>query len=181
LVVQSEQGGLGHAVLEAATVLRGESFALILGDHVFTSSESRSCLQQLLDTAETEEGNLIGLIKTPETEVKRYGCVGGEWLDRDGRLLSINLFVEKPDIEYAREYLEIEEFPRGEYLSVAGLYIITPSIVKELESMNETIDKSKSELELTTALEHVRKAEGFVGVVISGEKNDIGVVSAWGK
>jgi UTP-glucose-1-phosphate uridylyltransferase/mevalonate kinase len=179
-IVQKEQGGLGHAVLQAAAALRGESFVLILGDHVFASAESRSCLQQLLDTAETEEGNLIGLIPTPETEVKRYGCVGGEWLDKDDRLLSIDMFVEKPDVEYAREYLKIENLARGEYLSVAGLYIITPSIVKELETMDSTRDKRVQELELTTALERVRKAEGFVGVVIAGEKNDIGVVSAWG-
>jgi UTP-glucose-1-phosphate uridylyltransferase/mevalonate kinase len=178
-VAQREQGGLGHAVLQAAGASNGEPFALILGDHVFKSLSDRSCLGQVLDAAESEEGNLIGVVSTPEADLKRYGCVGGEWLDREGRLLSIDRFAEKPDVEYAREYLVIESLERGEYLSVAGIYVITPSIVKELEAMDAARAPGEGELELTTALERVRKGEGFVGIHVLGEKNDIGVVSSW--
>jgi UTP-glucose-1-phosphate uridylyltransferase/mevalonate kinase len=178
-IVQREQGGLGHAVLQAASISGGESFVLILGDHVFKSAVDRSCLQQLLDAAEAEEGNLIGVVRTPEADVGRFGCVGGAWLDRGGRLLAIERFAEKPDVEYAREYLGVEGVGPREYLSVSGIYIITPSIIKELEAMDAARSAGAGELELTTALEHVRRKEGFVGMMIEGCKEDIGVVSSW--
>lgn len=180
-IVQDEQGGLGHAVLKSGDATKDESFLLILGDHVFATRSDTSCFQQLLEAAEKEDANLIGVMATPESEVKRFGCVGGQWLDRDDGLLSIDTFVEKPDVEYAREYLAIDGLKSGEYLSVAGIYIITPSILKELESMNATRANGSGELELTTALERVRKKEGFVGLLIDGTKSDIGVVSAWEK
>jgi len=178
-IIQKEQGGLGHAVLQAAGVAGGEPFVLILGDHVFKSPQDRSCLQQLLDAAESEDGNLIGVVATPEEDVGRYGCVGGEWLNREEGLLSIDRFAEKPDVGFAREYLVVEGLKPGEYLSVAGIYVITPSIVKELESMDASRVPGENELELTTALERVRRIEGFVGLKIEGTKNDIGVVSSW--
>jgi len=178
-IVQDEQGGLGHAVLKAGGSMKGESFMLILGDHVFSSPSDKSCFQQLLEAAEKEEDNLIGVMRTPESDVKRFGCVGGQWLDREDGLLSIDTFVEKPDVEYAREYLAVDGLKSGEYLSVAGIYIITPSILKELEAMNSARKAQGAELELTSALERVRKAEGFIGLVIYGTKSDIGVVSAW--
>jgi UTP-glucose-1-phosphate uridylyltransferase/mevalonate kinase len=179
-IIQEEQGGLGHAALMAAEATGGECFALVLGDHVLKSEHAgRSCLQQLLDAAESEDGNLIGVIGTAEAEVRRFGCVGGNWQDRDGGLLSIDRFVEKPDAETAREYLVIEGLPPGEYLSVAGIYIITPSIAAELRSMNAARDSGGAELELTTALERVRRKEGFLGLRIAGTKEDIGTVASW--
>jgi UTP-glucose-1-phosphate uridylyltransferase/mevalonate kinase len=178
-IVQEEQGGLGHAVLQAASVSRGEPFALLLGDHVFKSRADRSCVQQLLDAAEAEEGNLIGVVDTPEADVGRFGCVGGRWLDEDEKLLSIELFAEKPDVGFAREYLEIEGMKQGQYLSVSGIYIITPSVIEELESMAAARPSGEGELELTAALERVRKSEGFTGLRIAGSKEDIGVVSSW--
>jgi UTP-glucose-1-phosphate uridylyltransferase/mevalonate kinase len=178
-IVQDEQGGLGHAVLKAAGISKGESFVLILGDHLFSSSSDRSCLQQLLESAEGKDDNLIGVVKTSEDEVKRFGCVGGQWLDRNAGLLSIDTFVEKPDVDYAREYLLVEGLKKGEYLSVAGLYIITPSILEELRSMDASRVSGGGELELTSALERVRRSKGFIGLLISGEKSDIGVASYW--
>jgi UTP-glucose-1-phosphate uridylyltransferase/galactokinase len=179
-IVQEEQGGLGHAVLMAAAALRGEPFALVLGDHVFKSEETgRSCLRQLLDAAENEEGDLIGIMTTAESDVGRFGCVGGQWQDEEGGLLSIDRFIEKPNIETAREHLRIEGMKDGEYLSVAGIYIISRSIVDELKKMGVAREKGDGELELTAALERSRKKALFLGLLISGTKNDIGVVSSW--
>jgi UTP-glucose-1-phosphate uridylyltransferase/mevalonate kinase len=178
-VFQKKQGGLGHAVLQAEAIAAGEPFVLILGDHIFKSAQARSCLQQLLDAADKEEGNLIGVISTPEAELRRYGCVGGNWIKREERLLSIDRFAEKPDVEFAREYLIIDGMKTGEYLSVAGIYIISPSIIAGLKSMEATNGSEEKELELTSVLERVRRSEGFVGLQILGTKDDIGVVSSW--
>jgi UTP-glucose-1-phosphate uridylyltransferase/mevalonate kinase len=178
---QREQGGLGHAVLQAQEIANGEPFVLILGDHVFRNSVSQSCLQQLLEASENEEGNIIGVMDTAESDLRRYGCVGGKWIKQGDRLLSIDCIVEKPDIEYAREHLVVEGMKEGEYLSVAGIYIITPSILADLRDAEASCGVATSELGLTATLERIRRTEGFVGYRIQGTKNDIGVVSYWSR
>ena len=46
-VNQSEQNGLGHAILEAEDLINNEPFAVLLPDDLFFSE--KSCLHQLLD------------------------------------------------------------------------------------------------------------------------------------
>jgi UTP-glucose-1-phosphate uridylyltransferase len=69
----------------------------------------------------------------------------------------------------------------GEYLSVAGIYIITPSILADLRDAEASCGVATSELGLTATLERIRRTEGFVGYRIQGTKNDIGVVSYWSR
>ena len=106
LVVQTEQLGLGHAVLTAHQKLTAEPFLLMLGDHLYrsTHAEGLSCVQQLLRAYQGT--SIMAVRRTPEEAISHYGTVAGSWEVRRGtpsyERLTISTVVEKPTIDEAR-------------------------------------------------------------------------------
>ena len=178
LVAQSEQRGLGHAVSLVRKWVGAEPFLLILGDHLFVSEGKRRCATQLLERYHEVEANLIGIQETPESDIGRFGTVGGEWMPvvAEGKpdLITITRFKEKPDTEYAREHLVVEGMAPATYLTVFGLYVLSPGVLDELERRS-AVQGRKGEVQLTDALEDMRSREPFLGLVIKGSKIDIGI------
>ena len=180
LIAQREQRGLGHAVSLAREWVGSEPFLLVLGDHLFVTRTKSRCARQLIDRYYEAEANLIGVQPTPGSEVGRFGTIGGEWLpfEAGGRgkrdLIEINRFKEKPDIEFAREQLSVEGLPPDSFLTVFGLYILGPALLEELERRSSEPGQT-GEVQLTDALEAMRARESFLGLVIEGEKIDVGV------
>jgi UTP-glucose-1-phosphate uridylyltransferase len=103
--------------------------------------------------------------------------VGGSWVDGDEThdLLDIAMFKEKPDKEFAAEFLSIDGLPEHTYLTVFGLYILTSGLFAELARASEEGEANGHEVQLTDALEQRRRAERFLGLIIDGEKIDIGL------
>jgi UTP--glucose-1-phosphate uridylyltransferase len=130
-----------------------------------------------VDRFEELESALIALQPTPESEIGRFGTVGGSWVDGDDRhdLLEIAMFKEKPDREFASEFLAVDDMPEKTYLTVFGLYILTPGLFSELGRASREGEAEGHEVQLTDALEQLRHRERFLGLVIEGEKIDIGL------
>jgi UTP-glucose-1-phosphate uridylyltransferase/mevalonate kinase len=170
---QTEQRGLGHAIYEVRDWVGGESFLLVLGDHLFVERGEKGCAKQLVEKFQELEVNLIGLQPTPEAEIGKFGTVGGSWVEDSRNLIEITQFKEKPDVEYAAEYLAVDGLDPGTYLTVFGLYILGPRLFEELERRVAECGES-AEVQLTDALEELRREEHFLGLVIEGEKIDIG-------
>ena len=90
-------------------------------------------------------------------------------------LLNIAEFAEKPGLEYARQYLRVPELPEAEYLTLFGLYIIQPQVFNYLEEHIQNNVRERGEFQLTSALDRLRREQGFLGLVIDGRRFDIGV------
>lgn len=174
---QDEQRGLGHAVYQVRDWIGAEPFMLVLGDHLFVPRGAVGCARQLVNRFEELETALIALQPTPESEIGRFGTVGGSWVDGDEKhdLLEIAMFKEKPDTEYASEFLGVDGLPEKTYLTVFGLYILTPGLFSELASAVKESEEDGREVQLTDALEQLRRRERCLGLVIDGEKIDIGL------
>ena len=99
-VRQSEQRGLGHAVLQAARHVGDQSCLCLLGDTIFTGGDVTPS-QQLLaaHAALGGVGTLIALEEVPADRVDRYGIAGGTMIG-DG-LMRIDELVEKPHVDHA--------------------------------------------------------------------------------
>jgi len=175
IIAQEHQEGLGHAVYVAREWLEDEPFLLMLGDHIYRSNTSLPCAGQLLDIYEKYRKSVVGLRVTPESMIGRFGTVGGLWEDREGGLLSITEFAEKPSVEYARERLRVDGLGKKEYLSIFGLYVIAPKVLDILAGQIRENLRRKGEFELTGALESLRAEQGFLGALIDGERFDIGI------
>jgi UTP-glucose-1-phosphate uridylyltransferase/mevalonate kinase len=172
-VIQDFQEGFGHAVYCARESLGDDPFILYLGDHLYRSLTEKSCTRQLLEAYNQHGTSIVGLRRTPESMIASFGTVGGAWIEPE-KLLNITEFAEKPTLDYARTNLRIPDLPQDEYLTVFGQYIIHPDIFTYLEEHIRNNVRERGEFQLTSALERLRKDEGFQGLVLDGVRYDIG-------
>jgi UTP--glucose-1-phosphate uridylyltransferase len=170
--IQPTQDGFGHAVWCARDLIR-EPFLLLLGDHLYSSHRTESCAAQLATVYQQRGGNVVGLHTTDGTDLRSRGAVGGEWIENQ-RLLSISQFAEKPSIEFARQHLRIAGMDADKYLVLFGQYILQPAVFEILDTLIRENIRERGEVQLTTALEHLRRDTGCIGVRIDGETYDIG-------
>jgi len=173
-VTQQTQQGFGHAVYCAREAIGDEPFLLMLGDHLYRASDGNSCAKQLLDVYKMHGVNVLGLRRTPEDQIANFGTVAGVWLDEE-RLLNVTEFSEKPTIDYARTNLLVPGLHAREYLTVFGLYIIKPQLFDYLEENIENNVRERGEFQLTSALDSLRRDDGFYGLVMEGRRYDIGL------
>ncbi len=172
--IQPTQEGFGHAIYCAREAVGDEPFLLMLGDHLYRSHVEKSCAQQLLDTYHQHGVSVLGLRRTPEEKIANFGTVTGVWLE-DGQLLSVTEFAEKPTVDYARHNLTVPGFSPGEYLTVFGQYVITPQLFEYLDEHITNNVRERGEFQLTSALDRLRQEDGFLGLVIEGQRYDIGL------
>ncbi|MFN2236389.1 MAG: sugar phosphate nucleotidyltransferase [Anaerolineales bacterium] len=173
-VIQERQEGFGHAVYQTKDIVGNEPFLLMLGDHLYRSSNSQNCVQQLLNAYNQHGISILGLRQTSESDIAGFGAVSGIWIE-DSNLLNVTSFFEKPTVDYARNNLRIPGLPDGEYLTVFGQYIIKPQVFDYLEENIANNVREYGEFQLTSALDRLRKEEGFMGLVINGQRFDIGL------
>jgi len=172
--IQRTQEGLGHAVFAAHEMIGDEPFLLMLGDHLYRSDGERSCAQQLLDAFNQHSVSVLGLRRTPEDQLANFGTATGFWSERSD-LLNITEFAEKPTVDYAREHLRVPGLPDDEYLTVFGQYIIKPQLFAYLDEHIRNNVRERGEFQLTSALDRLRKEDGFLGVIVDGRRYDIGL------
>ena len=174
-VTQTAQEGFGHAVYCAREAVGDEPFLLMLGDHIYRSDGDRSCARQLVDAFNQHGLSLVGLRRTPEAMLSSFGTVTGDWIDDEQSVLNITEFAEKPTLDYARSCLRVNGLPDDEYLTVFGQYIIKPQLFDYLEEHINNNVRERGEFQLTSALDRLRQEDGFLGLMIDGNRFDIGL------
>lgn len=173
-VRQAEQLGLGHAVLQARHHVGDRAFLCLLGDTIFTGTQSNPPLamggllpaQQLVRAREALGGgdvSVIGLERVPREKVSKYGIVSGSPAG-DG-LFKVSALVEKPKPEVAPSDL-----------AIAARYLLSPKIFAHLDRVKPG---TGGEIQLTDAL-NTLAAEGKVyGVILDSRRHDIGSPEGW--
>ena len=184
-VYQREKRGFGHAVYQAAQFAGNEPVLLLLGDTLYRSDSNKPCALQMIEDYERYNRLMVSIHPIPLAEVSRYGILHGVWEDNDHTILNVNAMCEKPKASYAEEFLGVRN-KKGdkEYYSVFGQYILTPEVFSQLHEdiMKKEIEGDHvTEIELTAALEAVRKRSGMVGVRLRGRMYDMGNPSSLAK
>ena len=177
-VYQREKRGFGHAVYQAAQFAGNEPVMLLLGDTLYRSESSKPCALQMVEEYERYNSLMVSVHPIPLAEVSRYGILHGVWEDMERTVLNVDVMMEKPKSSYAEDYLGVRN-KKGdkEYYSVFGQYILTPEVFSQLHEdiMQKEIDGDHvSEIELTSALETVRKRSGMMGIRLKGRMYDMG-------
>lgn len=153
-VYQHEQKGLGHAVLQAAPELAGESgnVLVLLGDALVAGGNAS---QELVAVSEANGGaSAIGLERVSRERVSRYGIVA---LEKNGRVTGM---VEKPSPEDAPSDL-----------AVAGRYLLDVAIFDFLAGQQAGLG---GEIQLTDAIARMIAQKPLFGCVYRGKRQDIG-------
>ncbi len=155
---QPEALGLGHAVLCAKPAVGNEPFAVILPDDLIFNKGGASCIQQMVDVFEKQQGSIIGTQTVAITQSDKYGMVAGPKLG--DRLSRIDEIIEKP---------QPEEAPSDQ--AVVGRYILTPAIMDKLKT---TKRGAGNEIQLTDAIAELRKTEEIFAYSFEGRRYDCG-------
>ena len=146
----------------------------MLGDHLYRANGELTCAQQLVEAYNQHGTNILGLRRTPEDQIANFGTVAGVWVE-EGSLLNVTEFAEKPTMDYARSNLRVPGLQADEYLTVFGLYIIKPLLFELLEEHINNNVRERGEFQLTSALDRLRREEGFYGLLMEGKRYDIGL------
>jgi UTP--glucose-1-phosphate uridylyltransferase len=155
-VRQGEPLGLGHAVSVARKHIGEESFVVLLGDDIMTTTST--VLPDMLDTYSRFGRSVIGLSEFPREQISGYGCVDPTLVSDN--LVEIRGIVEKPAPEDAPSNL-----------AVMGRYVFTPEIFGALD---ETPPGVGGEIQLTDAIALLLESQTVYGWVFKDGRYDIG-------
>lgn len=155
-VRQKKQLGLGHAVMCARELVRGEPFAVMVGDDLMFSGVPG--IRQLIDVAMAEKMPVIGVMEVPWEKVSRYGIIQGEEVSPG--VYRVHDMVEKPAREDAPSRL-----------AIVGRYVLTPDIFDHLDKVQPG---HGGEIQLTDALRTLAQERGMMAVRMAGIRFDAG-------
>jgi UTP--glucose-1-phosphate uridylyltransferase len=158
---QAEQRGLGHAVLQAAELLSGESdpVLILLGDALVCGPQPCSC--EIVALSRSFGGaSVVGLERVPREKVSRYGIAAVEPAAGRERVFRLARLVEKPAPEDAPSDL-----------AVAGRYLLSPLIFELLADQRPGCG---GEIQLTDAIQRLLAREPVYGCQYAGQRHDIG-------
>jgi UTP--glucose-1-phosphate uridylyltransferase len=172
-VVQPDSRGYGEAIFRAAEFVGDESFLHLVGDHLYISSESRRCAQQLVELARAEECVVSAVQPTRENRLFQYGTIGGRPVSGRKGLYEVENILEKPTPTEAEQHLIVPGQRAGHYLCLFGMHVLTATVMEILREIIET-DGDES-VGLTPALAKVSIRERYLATELQGTRYNIGV------
>ena len=160
-IIQDEQKGLGHAILCAEEFVRGDPFAVLLGDTICLGNPN--CTSGLVNIFEKKKSSVFSVETVKLEETKRYGIVSG--IESEDGILLINKLIEKPGPESAPSLLGIQ-----------GRYIFTPELFYHLKSIEDGVE---GQIQLTDAMNSLSQVQKMYSWTFRGKRYDIGTMKDW--
>ncbi len=155
-VRQSQALGLGHAVLCAQRLVGNEPFAVLLADDLMVGQPP--VLAQMVEQFNDWRVSMLAVQDVPTEQTRRYGIVDGTRVS--DRLVDVARMVEKPAPEDAPSRL-----------GVAGRYILTPGVFREIESQPHGVG---GEIQLTDGIASLLRREKVFAYRYQGKRYDCG-------
>ena len=155
-VRQAQALGLGHAVLCGQRLVGNEPFAVLLADDLMIGEPP--VLKQMVEQFREWRTSILAVQEVPAEHTKRYGIVSGRPVG--DRMLDLTGIVEKPAPEVAPSRL-----------GVAGRYILTPGIFKEIRNQPRGVG---GEIQLTDGIAGLLRREKVFAYTYQGQRYDCG-------
>jgi UTP--glucose-1-phosphate uridylyltransferase len=155
-VRQAQALGLGHAVLCAHRLVGDEPFAVLLADDLMVGNPP--VLKQMVDQFSDLRASILAVQEVPADHTRRYGIVDGTRVNE--RIMDVTRIVEKPAPEVAPSRL-----------GVAGRYILTPGVLREIASQPRGVG---GEIQLTDGIAGLLRREKVFAYRYEGKRYDCG-------
>jgi UTP--glucose-1-phosphate uridylyltransferase len=173
ILEQSEPRGYGHAVLSAADFVGGDSFLLMVSDHLYVSElADQSCAAQLVECAGREECPVSAVQATHESKLSYFGAVGGTPFEGRQGVFQVQSVLEKPSPTAAEQQLLTPGLRHGYYLCFFGLHVLTPAIMPLLKEGADSLAEGES-LNLSDSLNKLLGRGRYLAHAIKGRRYDI--------
>ena len=158
-VRQAQALGLGHAVLCGQRLIGNDPFAVLLADDLMVGPpDGKPVLAQMVEQFDEWHASILAVQEVPAEHTKRYGIVSGRPVG--DRMLDLTGIVEKPAPEVAPSRL-----------GVAGRYILTPGIFKEIRNQPRGVG---GEIQLTDGIAGLLRREKVFAYTYQGQRYDCG-------
>ena len=158
-VIQEEQLGLGHAVLQAKDIIGDNNFVVCCGDDITLYDKGNPPTKQLIDAFIQTGSTIVGGQKVAHEAISLYGSMSVE-KELDETTFKLNGIIEKP---------KVDEAP-SDYASL-GKWIFKPNIFTEIE---KTPKGKGGEIQLTDAIANLIKSEDVYFKIFDGRRYDCG-------
>lgn len=171
-VEQSEPLGYGHAVACARDFAAGEPVLLLVGDHVYVSTDTAGCARQLVEIAAKESCAVSAVQPTHESKLPYFGAIGGRRVPGRAGLYEVSEVLEKPTPTEAEQRLIIPGLRAGHYLCFFGMHVLTPALLELLGAFMGS--EQGRRVHLSTALSELARKERYLAAELQGRRYDIG-------
>jgi len=155
-VRQKEPLGLGHAVKVTEPVICNEPFVVVLGDDMVDAKVP--CVFQMLKVFKEFQESVVAVQKVPLEETHRYGIIEGEEVAEG--IYKVHRLIEKPAPGTSKSNL-----------AIIGRYVLRPEIYG---CLHRTLPGVGGEIQLTDALDCLRKEQGLYAYEFKGNRYDAG-------
>ncbi len=158
-VRQSEQLGLGHAVLCAERAVAGEPFAVLLADD-FIRHAADGVTADLVEKFKQSGKTQLSVMEVTGPNISKYGVIIPSGINS-----SITGLVEKPSVEKAPSNL-----------ASIGRYVLTPDIFDILRGLPAG---TGGEIQLADAINLQAQSGSVESLVLTGERFDCGSIEGY--
>lgn len=164
-VPQTATLGLGHAILQAKSVIGPRPFAILLPDDRFDRAGSEATVLRHLVAQADSANHLIAVAKLKDNR-RQYGVARLEPGNARRGHRTVELLVEKPDAKHPVYRREQAQESSTTY-AVVGRYVLSPSIMTALTMMSREQEPG-SRVELLDALQWLidRERESVAAYVL---------------
>jgi UTP--glucose-1-phosphate uridylyltransferase len=163
-VRQADALGLGHAILCAKHLIKGEPFAVLLPDVLVLDKQFREknfSFIQLINAWKNTGTGQVMVEQVDHNEVEKYGIVDlGAKKSKSFESVSLKGLIEKPDLQDAPSNL-----------AILGRYILPPNSLDLLENIKPGVG---GEIQLTDALDVLLKSTGLNALETDADIYDCG-------
>ncbi|MDB2564323.1 sugar phosphate nucleotidyltransferase, partial [Amylibacter sp.] len=163
-VRQADALGLGHAILCAKHLIKGEPFAVLLPDVLVLDKQFREknfSFIQLINAWKNTGTGQVMVEQVDHDEVEKYGIVDlGAKKSKSFESVSLKGLIEKPDLQDAPSNL-----------AILGRYILPPNSLDLLENIKPGVG---GEIQLTDALDVLLKSTGLNALETDADIYDCG-------
>jgi UTP--glucose-1-phosphate uridylyltransferase len=166
-IEQPRPAGYGNAVLCARQFTGGDPFLHLVGDHLYVSCSAKGCAEELLHVAEAEDCAVSAVQATRETELGRFGAVGGKRIGGKAELYRIETVIEKPTPTEAEQKLIVPGLRAGYYLCFFGMHVLTPAVMELLAALPPGAP-------LSVALAELARREQYFALEKAHRRYDVG-------
>lgn len=158
-VLQKEQLGLGHAVLQAEEIIKDNNFVVCCGDDICTYDEELPTKELINQFVKIGNKTVVGGQIVPHTEINKYGAMDIDTKIND-KCFKLKGIVEKPLLESAP----------SDYASL-GKWVFNKNI---FEALKNTPRGKGNEIQLTDAIALLMKTEDVYYATFSAKRYDCG-------
>ncbi|MCC6454603.1 MAG: UTP--glucose-1-phosphate uridylyltransferase [Caldilineaceae bacterium] len=175
-VPQSEPLGYGHALYAARDFIGDAPFLHLVGDHLYVQRDSQSCVQPVMEVAQTAECTVSAVQATRESLLPYYGVIGGRRIQGHSDLYRVDTVMEKPTPTVAEQNLLIPGLRSGHYLCFFGMHVLTPTVMEILgRQLAEAQPDSMAKVTLSSALAELSGREQYLALEQQNSRYDLGV------